>query len=292
MSVSRRKPLLAAGVAFFALPAGAVAVTPPSRALFGGGAIGPKYTPGSVHDVTWVGARMSKDRKSLTFYADVDLICGGKKAGVILTTTDAKLRSGGRFSGTNTVDPATNSGIAGTVRFAGRFVHRGIAKGTIKTSNTQNGATCESRDISWEIHSPFIAPHHSGAKAGGLYLGTTKQTFSALVRTNRAGTRLAQASFEYLYRCKNFNPTQDQYGNEVTPATAIKKGAFHGFDHFSHAMPGQPGNTGHWASNVDGKVKGDRVTGTWTVSIQVTRDSDGAIVDQCTSGPVGFTAAK
>ena len=48
------------------------------------------------HDVTWVGARMSKDRKSLTFYADVDIFCGGKDAGVYLTTTDAKLGSGGR----------------------------------------------------------------------------------------------------------------------------------------------------------------------------------------------------
>src|SRR4051812_24797009 len=285
--------LRTAAVALVGLPAGATAVTPPSRALFGGGAIGPAYTPGSVHDVTWVGARMSKDRKSVTFYADVDLICGGRKGSVILTTTDAKLRSGGRFSGTNTVDPATNSGIAGTVKFAGRFTQRGIAKGTIRTSNTQNGATCESRKISWEIHSPFIAPHHSGAKAGGVYFGTTKQTFSTIVRLDRTGKRLKQASFEYLYRCKNFNPTQDQYGNEVTPAALLSKtGAFHGFDHFSHPMPNQPGNTGHWLSNVDAKVRGDRITGTWTVSIQVTRDSDGAIVDQCTSGPVGFTASR
>ena len=287
---SHRKVLLAAAVALFALPAEVFAVTPPAGALFGGGAIGATYDPTSVHDVTWVGIRMSKDRKRLTFYGDVDLVCSGKHS-VILTTTDAKLLSGGRFSATNTVDPAMNSGIGGTLKFSGRFTSRGAASGSIQTATTLNGAACQSRKLSWDARSPVLAPHHSGAKTGGTYFGTTKQTFSALVRTDRSGRRLKQASIEYLYTCRSGK--KNQYGNEVTPGTRLSKtGTFTGHDHFSHPYQNTPGLTGHWVSTVHGKVKGDRATGTWNVKITVTKDSDGSVVDTCSTGTIAWTAAK
>jgi hypothetical protein len=290
--VSSTKVFLAACMAFVAIPAGATAATPPPRALFGGGAIGAKYLPTSTHDVTWVNARVSKDQKTVDFYADVDLFCGGQNAGVYLTFATVPLKSGGRFSGSDPIEPETNSGLTGVMKFSGRFTGKGVASGSLTITGTKSGTPCEKRNIDWEMRAPFLAPHHRAAKTGGTYYGTTKDTFPAMVRTNASGTRLRQASIEYLFKCQN--NTQEQYGNEVTPGAPISKtGRFHSKDHFSHPF-GQPGSgmPGHWASTVEGKVQGDRATGTWKIDITITRDSDGAVVDTCTAGSIAFTAAK
>jgi hypothetical protein len=244
---------------------------------------------GTTRDVTWVSARVSKDQKTVDFYGDIDLYCGGQNAGVYLTFATVPLRSGGRFSGADPIEPETNSGLTGVMKFSGRFTARGIASGSLTISGTKSGTPCETRKIPWQLRSPFLAPHPRAAETGGTYYGNTKDTFPVMVRTNASGTRLRQASLEYVYKCQNSN--QESYGNEVTPGTALSKtGAFHSKDHFSHATA--PGITGHWTSTVDGRVKGDRATGTWTINIQMTRDSDGAVVDNCTTNAIEFNAAK
>src|SRR3954471_19576397 len=279
-----RFSLLVAALLAVAAPSAASAYTPPARALYGGRAIGPKFNKANHSDVTWASARVSQDQQSVTFYADVDLTCGTYR-GIVLTNASAPVQ-GGKFAGSFTIDPATNSGIAGTLTFSGKFTERGLASGTIRTSTTRNGAPCTSRTVPYELRLPSRTPYHPSDKVGGTYYGSTDQTYPVLLRTDRSRRHLLQGSLEFDYGCPT-NP-QRTYSNETTPPTTISRtGKFHGVE--SYASPLAGGMTAHFTSDVTGRFQGNRARGIWKIDVQITRDADNSVVDNCTSGPMKFT---
>jgi hypothetical protein len=280
--------MVAAGAGWGAAPAAAA----PLAGDYGGGAIAPGFTYAKGGRFVFVGARVDPGLGRVLVNARVSARCGSADI-----TRRVALAADGSFT------------LRATVREKVQFVRRrtksfrivvfgrldgaaGSGNARAKVTYRRNGrvqSRCTIRPQGFQLRARSAESGAGAARAGTVYNGLTGQRANRprpfLLRVSRNGHRVVTSIFQYRRSCLGGR----RYSlSNISPGARIRAdGSFSRSERFSIPFSNA---VERFRVRVHGRFTPGGVSGTLSVTSIARRRSDGAVIDRCRTGRVGFSA--
>lgn len=274
--------------------------------VFGGGVIGKKTRLPDHEDISF--ARMEAKGSSVTVAALLAAQCGALGlGGEVASAEDVKLSRTGTFSVTGPIDVTGPGGTAkGTFSIKGRVSEEGDATATASTQHTFTPVAgspaastpagpgpfeCKSGDQKLELRSSAAPAGPTPPEKGGAFYGLTSEKQPFMFRLTKNGNGMEQAAMTATAKCTQ---GMEVDSTNISPSAKIAKdGSFRREEDYENPVFSlqQPNDAMvKYHADLEGKLSGGRVTGTWRITAQIVRKADTAVVDTCDTGTLKVKA--